>query len=678
MVRVGISRAICLLAIFVAACGGADPVTDAPAVRAQAPQRALALDATALMDWAEGHYSRFFPSHPANGTISIGTDNYVYRAYGNNTYLGVTDGGAVDVLLPDVFGQGVHHVGTLADFTCQVYDCSAAVTGTAAAGAPIAGVTVTLKDSTNHAVTATTSVTGAYSLSTTGLTGPFLLQLTTPGGSLFSATADAGSAIVANLTPLTDLIVRSWYSVQGVSADTAFANPAVAPPPTQQQARSVAEVVLSVMQLALNSSNSGISAPLDLINKPFAADHTGLDDVLDKTRITYSASATATATVTVSGTSTQQTSVIGYDAAQGSITAASTTSGGGNTSTSSISAVVPVSSPQATASNEIEAALSNFASVVNAQGTALAKADLLPLLDPDLLDDGLNRDQFAADMVSNFHQGQALNVQLRRINSLDIATGQAEMSVLVIESLGSQSASENMTFNFRKVANVWTFSGNQRIARISIDAEARINQGGFNQDSGPSINVDVRPLQGTVSGVAVTTAAGSIAVTKSGVTTVDESGVFMDSFFGNTGPLPAGFLPAAGTPFNITMTRPGSTAVTMTIPLNAFTTEGVPIISPTGSTLADAHLGGTLDVSWRLPSTYAVAHVNLAALVFTGSQSTATFQCESPEVVLGVTATSGTLSIPAICNGLPVVNVNINLSITGINGERSQTIYFLH
>src|SRR6185369_3011438 len=116
------------------------------------------------------------------------------------------------------------------------------------------------------------------------------------------------------------------------------------------------------------NSNSGISAPLDLINKPFIADHTGFDDVLDKTRITYGAGAT----VTVSGTSTAQTSVIGFDPAAGSITASSTTTGGGNTSTSSISAVVPVSSPQATASNEIEAALSAFASLVNAKGTALA------------------------------------------------------------------------------------------------------------------------------------------------------------------------------------------------------------------------------------------------------------------------------------------------------------------
>ena len=675
MVRVGISRAICLLAIFIAACGGADPVTEAPAVRAQEPQRASVLDATALMDWAEQHYSQFFPGHPANGTISLGADNYVYRAYGNNTYVGVTDKGAVDVLSPVLNGGNLWHVGTLADFTCQVYDCSAAVTGTAAAGAPIIGATVTLKDSTNHAVTATTSVTGAYSLSTAGLTGPFLLQLTTPGGSpLYGATVDTGGTIVANLTPLTDLIVRSWYSLRGISPDTAFANPGAALPPTQQQARSVAEVVLSVMQLALNNSNAGVSAPLELINKPFAADHTGLDQVLDKTRITYGASAT----VTVTGTDTLQTSVIGYDAAQGSITAASTTAGGGNTSTSSVSAVVPVLSAQATASNEIEAALSAFAAVIDSKRAALVKADLLPFLDPGLLDDGLNRDQFADALVSNFSQGQSLSLQLSRINNLDLAAGRAEVTFLAFQSLGSQTSNENLTFNFRKVDSAWKLSGNQRIARVSVQAEARINQGIPNPGNGPSINVDVRPPQNTVS--SVTVAGGGLSLTTTrGAITVDESGAFLDSFLANTGVLSPALQPAAGTPFSITMTRPGSTNVTMTIPLNAFTTEGVPIISPTGTTLADAHLGKTLDVSWRLPSTYAVAHVSLSALVFTGSQSsTATFQCESPEAVLGASATAGTLSIPATCQGLPVLNVNVNLAITGINGERSQTIYFLH
>ncbi len=35
------------------------------------------------------------------------------------------------------------------------------------------------------------------------------------------------------------------------------------------------------------------------------------------------------------------------------------------------------------------------------------------------------------------------------------------------------------------------------------------------------------------------------------------------------------------------------------------------------------------------------------------------------------------ISVPATCNGKPVASVNVNLSVTGVNGERSQTIYMM-
>ncbi|MDB5872148.1 MAG: hypothetical protein JWQ07_1590 [Ramlibacter sp.] len=674
MMRAGLARLLCMAVVVLAACGGGSgEVANAPAARAQAPQAAIALTPTALMDWAEQNYSVYFPGHSQDQALAP----YIYRYYpATGNYLGV-DGQNIYVLGPVSGGYAApYFVGTMLEYTCQVYpqNCGSTVTGTAAAGAPIAGVTVTLKDSANNIVTAVTSAAGTYTFSTDGLTAPFLLQLTTPSGTtLYSVTADSGVAVVANLTPLTDLIVRSWYSVQGVSAATAFANPAAAPPPTRLQAGAVADVVLSVMQLALNNNGAGISAPLELINKPFTADHTGMDSVLDKTRVSYGSGAT----VTLTGNSKQQTSVIGYDTARSMITASSTVVTADNTSSSSISAVVPVQPAQVAAWSEIEAALAGFAALVNSKGTSLSGADLLPYLDPGLLQDGLNRDQFAAGTAQNFNQGQAIAMQIRRMASLDLAAGRADVSILATQSLGAQSETQDIAFFFQKVSGAWTLSGNQSIAHMRIFAEARINQGAYAGGDGPSINVDVRPVQGTVGTVTVVASTGSITMTR-GPTAVDDSGVLLDSFFGNTGALGAGSRPSAGTLFTVTMTRPGTTAVTATIALNAFTTEGVPLTSPTGISLADAHLGGTLDVSWALPTTYAVSRVNLSALVFTGSQSNpSTFQCESPQVVLGATATAGTLNVPATCNGMPVVSVNINLSISGVNGERSQTIYLL-
>jgi hypothetical protein len=224
---------------------------------------------------------------------------------------------------------------------------------------------------------------------------------------------------------------------------------------------------------------------------------------------------------------------------------------------------------------------------------------------------------------------------------------------------------------------VWLLSGDRQIAEVGLYAEARINQGAYTGGSGPSINVHVSPVQNTVSAITVSGNGGSITMTR-GATSVDGSGVMRDTFFGNSGALSASSLPPAGTVYTVAMTRADGSVSTVSMPLNAFTTEGAAITSPTGTTLADAHLGGTLDVAWQLPVTYAVARVHLSALVFTDTQGgPGGFQCESPEVVTAATATSGTLSVPATCNGLPVRKVNINLSVTGINSERSQTIYTL-
>jgi len=673
MMRTVWAGALCVLAIFIAGCGGSSAPAEAPAQRAQsAPQSAVTLNATTLMDWAEGRYPDLFPGHSPNQSFDI----YIYRAYPNGNYVGMSIDGGVHVLGPTLTNGVILRVGNLADFACGIQpgNCSASVSvsGTAATGGPVAGATVTLVDSAGRTATATTSSAGSYTLGTAGLTGPFLLRAATASGAtLYSVTTGTGGAVVANITPLTDLIVRSWYSAQGVSADAAFANPAAAPPPTPEQARAVAETVLSVMQLALNNGNTGVSAALELIDKPFAADHTGLDSVLDRTSVAYSS---AGATVTVSGTSTQQVSTLAYGTAL--VTVSSTTASSGNTTTAAFTAVVPVPTAPAAGWNEIDTSLGAFAALVNTRGASLTTGDILPYLDPDLLDDGLNRDQFAAGAVDNFNQGQTLAFQIRRISSLDLSLGRAEIVLRVTETLGTESQTEEMTFHFRKVSGVWLLSGNRQVADVGLHAEARINQGGYSQGNGPSINVHISPLQNSVSAVTVTGNGGSITMSR-GATSVDDAGVLRDTFLGNTGPL-SGALPVAGTIYTVTMTRADGSLSTVNVPLNAFTTEGAPITSPTGSTLADAHLGGTLNVAWQLPVSYAVARVQLSALVFTDSQGgPGGFQCESPEVVTAATATSGTLSIPATCNGMPVLKVNINLSTTGVNGERSQTIYTL-
>lgn len=540
------------------------------------------------------------------------------------------------------------------------------ITGTAATGAPLAGVTVTVKDGSGRSGTATTAANGTYTLDTSGMTPPYLVQVVTPSGTaLFSVSANLDAHTVVNITPLTDLIVRSWYEVQGIAPAAAFADPASAPAPTPLQVRTIAQTVLQVLQLALDRNDAGIADALDFIAKPFAADHTGIDKVLDLTRVTLGSGAI---TLVITDGSTTQTTVVSYDTAAGALTAATTVSDGANSTTSSITTVVPVEDAQARAVQDLQDLLARFAGVVNTKGSSLAAADILPFTAPDLLDEARNREQFAAGVVSSF-AGMTVNFQVLQVKALDLAAGMAELMLRLTVSDGSDTSTEDFPFFFKKVGADWLVHGDQRPGQISINAEGRRNQGSYTQGNGPSINFDVRMPVGMFSGASFTVGGQTQAMMKSAQTAIDEqTGAHLDHFIFNTGPLAAP-LPAAGTVYTVNLARAAGGTLSYPIALNTFSTELIQITSPTGSALANANLGGNLAVAWTRPTTYAVVETQLAAVLMTQN-----FQC-IVDTFVTASATSGTLAMPTTCSGQPVTQANINVSTTGPNGERSIVIY---
>lgn len=155
-------------AILVACGGGA--ATSATGLRA-APQRAArAVDATALMDWAEREYSQIFSSHQPNQYLG----RYVFRAYGNGVYLGL-DGDTVavmGVLGPD--RSAIVPVGTIADFACRVYPENCPVISGVAAKGLLAGATI-----------------GVYNMNADGSRGGLLASATSAADGRFSVTLPA-------------------------------------------------------------------------------------------------------------------------------------------------------------------------------------------------------------------------------------------------------------------------------------------------------------------------------------------------------------------------------------------------------------------------------------------------------------------------------------------------------
>ncbi|MEJ8839152.1 hypothetical protein [Ramlibacter sp. AN1133] len=480
---------------------------------------------------------------------------------------------------------------------------------------------------------------------------------------------DANVTATINITPLTDLVVRSWYNVQGRSADTAFANPATLAPPSPAQVRTMAQVVLNNLQLAISANGAPVTDPLDLIAKPFTADGTGIDKLLDNARVTVRSDGADL--VLTAGTATQ-TTALAFSTTTSSITASSSTTSGSVTTTVQSTEVVPVQGTQLTAIEQISAGMNAVATAINTKGTNLAVADLEPFFDASLLDQGQTRTQVLTRMVDDFKQGaRTISVSVDRVLSLDLTAGKAEIMVRFSQTVGGQTSVERSPNTFvRGSDGQWRFGGDGRIGQVSVQAEGRRNQGTFTGNNGPSVNADVRVPQGLVTSVDISSTL-NITTMQPGSPEVQSTGI-LDVFFANTGPLTPP-LPAAGTPVTFMLNRTAGGTVSYTLPLNAFTTELIQVTTPTGTTIGT----GTATVAWTLPTTYAVERVQLTALVFTGDQTQGLgFQC-IVETLVAANATSGTIDIPATCNGQPVLTVNLNVSTNGFNGERSMVVYGL-
>ena len=211
---------------------------------------------------------------------------------------GVTNLNDVQTVIKQALGQSGASADMNVDGVVNVVDvqivmqaaltgfCGTSVTGTASLGAAIAGAGVTLVDSTGQTVTASTASDGTYRVSSAGLTPPYLVRIVTasasgsfpPGTTLYSVSADGNANARINVHVLSDLMVRSFYSAQGLDADIAFANPTgSSAPPTPAAVQSLASVVIPGVQLWLN--NAGVNATpgppangaINLISSPFTA-----------------------------------------------------------------------------------------------------------------------------------------------------------------------------------------------------------------------------------------------------------------------------------------------------------------------------------------------------------------------------------------------------------------------
>ncbi len=155
------------------------------------------------------------------------------------------------------------------------------VSGTAAVGAPLAHAQVSLRDANGQFALADADAVGRFSIDTRGLTAPFLLKAEDAQGRvLFGAAAGVGQA---NVTPYSDLLVHQWYAQHGGDAAQAFARPGSALP----EAKGLDALDHDLAQTLKSPLTAvGLDAgKFSFLKTPFAADHSGFDALLDRSRV---------------------------------------------------------------------------------------------------------------------------------------------------------------------------------------------------------------------------------------------------------------------------------------------------------------------------------------------------------------------------------------------------------
>jgi hypothetical protein len=558
------------------------------------------------------------------------------------------------------------------------------LTGTAATGAAIGNAPIEAKDRNGTLVSGTTAADGTFDLEVTGLTAPYLLKVTPAAGpALFSVGSQEG---VVALTPLTDMVIRNYYRARGLVLEGVYASLGGSDPvPTAAEVTLVATQVRDLIAQWLRSQ--GIDPEtFDLMTVDFAADGTGFDAVLDLSTVTDNG--TETTLSVVSGTVTQTTTVAA-DGGSATMSASTETtdSVSGGVTNSLAETLVPFATDALAALTGVNAALEQLRSAANAAGASLTAAQVATFMDADLLHDGTDRTQQSAEIAALFRSIVIQDLRATRVHSFDAVNDILDVQMgILYESVGGGGVTEDaLPMSFRKSGDDWLMYGNRRIADVGVQVEMLVENLGT-VDAKRKINVDIRALQGSLETASVVihcpsdpTLFNNTSVPHQGTQirtfeptsdAGDDFDTTWDVFFAQA--LPTAF-PPPGTVFEITVTPAGGGGpITYQVRSGATTTETTALTPGiAGNDIADI-LGEDLGLTWTLPTTFLVVKQEYS------------IHCENvdsesvivdPSTPAGPDTTGGTLIVPTMVNGKPVVRATVNVNQNGRNGERIIHLY---
>lgn len=549
---------------------------------------------------------------------------------------------------------------------------SSQVKGTATIRGPLANAEIVLKDRSGRMARTKAAADGTFIIDTTALSPPYLIRATPVGSNyaLYSASNTVDPDGVINITQLTNLIVRTWYRFQQHDVDASFEagdGAWVAP----IALKLIGNAYVRILEPWLH--NAGVAADFDPFSTEFLADGTGIDSVLTQLIVR-----TDEYLLVIQGDVTQRIE-IAVDASSGTLTAVSSIASQNGTSRRVLQTVVPTTSDQQRAAEAIDARIAALGNIISERGEALTAEDLLPLISPTLVHDGFDRAQYAA-LLATAQRGRAPACGLHLINALEGAPAIADVVVRCRTSheQGTRVVDEPMRLS---QAADWLIEGNQRLARLDVQAEWVSWQGAVTEQTA-TLKVRASALAPAGQIVAATVRGPGIAT--EGIALAPERGIDL-----MLAPAPdnaltiqrdqfAALIEEAAPPTDLLQYEFVLTSATgeeaRHVIHGAYTTESVSLVNLNGSALRDARLGEPLRVEWTAPTTFAAKSIQLQAISFAGDDESAP-ACIVNGPAVPTPLTEGTITIPAECEGSRPERVLLNVIVTGTAGERSVTAY---
>jgi len=536
------------------------------------------------------------------------------------------------------------------------------LSGTAATGAAIAGNTVTIKDFQDISVTGSTDAAGKFSIELSNdMQPPFLLRIPVgTGGYLYSIIDTIGSG-TANIHPYSDLVVRSLFKADNIDLDTVFDTLSQNGPSllSMDEINVTKQAVKNIIGLPLKTHGI-IADNFDLISTVFDANGSGFDALLDNSSFADQEGDTQII-VTDTASSIIQTSILSIDSTSGSMTITTQVTDGVSTSTNYATAIIvlPEGNAVDTAVAGANATLATFMSIVTSQGSALSVDDILSFYHSGYFDDGYNAALGAARFVNIFTSGLSITeFVIERIIAYDDANKEITVELKITLSDGR---SLNFSDSFKLEGGDWLAYGNQKEYRLIARSYSEKTYDAAETRLRKVLNIEARSAQdifisGTVSG------GGYNDRPMPNLLTLDDYQIYSrdDTLID---------FPPAGTEYFATITTTNSTT-TNVARTNSTTNESFEMSGPAGYSLNDAKLGGTLAISWTLPTTFIIKRINVRADF--KNAFNVRIGIDSNEN-LTPTSTSATIDMLSRVNGQFVTKVGIRVNIYGVNGEETVT-----